>query len=452
MILTKINSKGCFSMPVPIAFPLRRRLPRSRHSSGQSRDHHGISIREERLCNRLYRLIKLQARILCMHPDDEETEAMLLDFIEVYIDRMYRRAHVLPRPVRRHITIANHVPEFCGEDYRFQSRSDVTRLFVSLHWPQRIGPFDNGQYLDGQISFLYFIRRVTSTCRVCDLIREFGRDKSLWSRVFKWGVRFLESEFEATLDEYHNEHVIRFPQYAEAIRVEVNKHLLAHGAPPGMLYRSLDIVGFIDNKCISTCRPGSGPAHGGPGAPRRDPGGLLQRSVFNGWKHIHGFKTETITAPNGLTMKAFNGVSLRHNDLFVLSLSDSNQKLADLQMTGGVPNARQFKIYGDSIYVPMSNLVSRHHAHAGHPQKADLDRDDKAMSSVRETVEWEYAEGDALFPLSVYKNKIKLMNFPFRETFFARMWLRNCYVCCYGDKISKRFDLQPPTLEDICSW
>ena len=241
-------------MPVPIAFPLRRRLPRSRHSSGQSRDHHGISIREERLCNRLYRLIKLQARILCMHPDDEETETMLLDFIEVYIDRMYRRAHVLPRPVR-------------------------TR------------------------------------------------------------------------------------------------------------------------------------------------------------------------AASPITMKTFNGVSLRHNDLFVLSLSDSNQKLADLQMTGGVPNARQFKIYGDSIYVPMSNLVSRHHAHAGHPQKADLDRDDKAMSSVRETVEWEYAEGDALLPLSVYKNKIKLMNFPFRETFFARMWLRNCYVCCYGDKISKRFDLQPPTLE-----
>jgi hypothetical protein len=37
------------SIAGPKAFPLCRRLPRSRHSSGQSRDHHVISIREERL-------------------------------------------------------------------------------------------------------------------------------------------------------------------------------------------------------------------------------------------------------------------------------------------------------------------------------------------------------------------------------------------------------------------
>ena len=77
---------------------------------------------------------------------------MLLDFIEVYIDRMYRRAHVLPRPVRRHIVIAN-LPEFTGEDYRFRSRSDLTRLFVSLRWPQRIGPMDNGQFCDKGSSY-----------------------------------------------------------------------------------------------------------------------------------------------------------------------------------------------------------------------------------------------------------------------------------------------------------
>ena len=435
--------------PPPIAFPLRRRLRRSRYSSGKTRDTHGISILEERLANRLYRLVKLQARVAALYPDDEVSAEMVVDMLEAYIERRYCRSYVLPRPVRRHIVIAN-LPEFTGEDYRFRSRSDLTRLFVSLRWPQRIGPMDNGQFCDGQISFLFFIRRISSTCRVSDLIREFGRDKSLWSRVFKWSVRHIEAQFEAILDDYHPKHVARFAEYAESIHAEVNRHLRNHNAP--QVFTTFEVMGFLDNKCVSSCRAGSGPAHAGAGAPRKDPNGLLQLAIYNGWKHIHGFKTETVIAPNGLTMKCFNGVSLRHNDLFVLNLSQSNQKLAAAQTTGGVPNPTQYKIYGDSIYPPMSNLLSRHDAHAAHPQKVQLDKEDRALSSVRECVEWEYAEGDLLFPLSVYKSKLKLMNFPFRETFFARIWLRNCYVCLYGDKISERFDLKPPTLEDMCSW
>ena len=218
--------------PPPIAFPLRRRLRRSRYSSGKTRDTHGISILEERLANRLYRLVKLQARVAALYPDDEVSAEMVVDMLEAYIERRYCRSYVLPRPVRRHIVIAN-LPEFTGEDYRFRSRSDLTRLFVSLRWPQRIGPMDNGQFCDGQISFLFFIRRISSTCRVSDLIREFGRDKSLWSRVFKWSVRHIEAQFEAILDDYHPEHVARFAEYAESIHAEVYRHLIKQGRNEG---------------------------------------------------------------------------------------------------------------------------------------------------------------------------------------------------------------------------
>merc|ERR1712216_42778 len=99
--------------------------------------------------------------------------------------------------------------------------------------------------------------------------------------------------------------------------------------------------------------------------------------------------------------------------------------------------------YGDSIYPHLSHLRKRHNAHPQHPNKAELDREDRACSSVRQTVEWEYQEGDQNFPLSVYKEKLSLMSAPYREIFFARLWLRNCYVCLYEGKISKRFGLSP---------
>ena len=91
--------------------------------------------------------------------------------------------------------------------------------------------------------------------------------------------------------------------------------------------------------------------------------------------------------------------------------------------------------------------------HAAHPNLAGLNKQDRALSSVRQAVEWEYQEGDLLFPLSVNEKKLKLLGgMPVREIFFARVWLRNCYTALYGDKISKRFDLTPPTLEDMCNW
>ena len=67
-----------------------------------------------------------------------------------------------------------------------------------------------------------------------------------------------------------------------------------------------DVIAFIDNKCTATCRPGSGPAHDGPGTPRKDLGGLIQVSVYSGWKKLNGFKIETVTSPDGMTMHALN--------------------------------------------------------------------------------------------------------------------------------------------------
>jgi hypothetical protein len=413
------------------------------------RDLHGISLREVALSKRWLKVLAAQAQVAAADPSDDEALFVLNDMVIVYVQMVCRRAHPVPLSVRRNIIISN-IPEFCGTDYRFRSRSDVLRLFRALRWPARCGPFDNGAYLDGEITFLYFLRRISSTSRISDHVSYFGRDAGTWTRAFKWAVVFVEAQFSATVSTFHPEFAARFLRYSEVIRVEVNKHLENNNS--NQHFAQLDVCGFIDNKCVATPAPGTGPAHDGPGAPRRDPTGQIQQSVYSGWKKAHGFKIETVTAPDGLTMHWFGAVSMRHNDLFSLNLSDSNQHLADAQRPGGVPTARQLRMYGDSIYPNLSHLRRRHNAHPQHPNKAELDREDKALSSVRQTVEWEYQEGDQLFPLSVYKDKLKLTNAPYREIFFARLWLRNCYLCLYGGKFSARFALQPPTLDELCSW
>ena len=55
-----------------------------------------------------------------------------------------------------------------------------------------------------------------------------------------------------------------------------------------------NIVGFIDCTVIATSRPGGGPVSDGVGS-RRNPGNI-QRAFFNGWKHHHGVKLQTVYA------------------------------------------------------------------------------------------------------------------------------------------------------------
>ena len=54
---------------------------------------------------------------------------------------------------------------------------------------QFAGPFDSNQTMDGEHAFLFFLRGITSTATVNELIKEFGDEKTTWSRCFWWLVR-----------------------------------------------------------------------------------------------------------------------------------------------------------------------------------------------------------------------------------------------------------------------
>ena len=186
----------------------------------------------------------------------------------------------------------------------------------------------------------------------------------------------------------------------------------------------------------------------------------MQRSVYNGWKSIHGTKYETSTGPDGLCLHLYGGapgtvgVSVRHNDLFLLRHGHVNEKLAAAHVAhAAVLPHISYVLYGDSIYIWRPHVRSRQHAQAGHPNKQQLDNEDGAMNACRESAEWHYGEGQQHFPFTVAKETNKIMaGVPLRKIYFTRVLLMNLYVCLYHNKTSKYFDCDPPTPEEYMAW
>lgn len=83
--------------------------------------------------------------------------------------------------------------------------------------------------------------------------------------------------------------VEHFPKFAAAIRRQANLKSQAINHT-NVFPETFNIFGFVDCNCTPTSLPGTGPDGRGPGKRRKDPGGLVQRGVYNKWKARHGVK------------------------------------------------------------------------------------------------------------------------------------------------------------------
>ena len=73
------------------------------------------------------------------------------------------------------------------------------------------------------------------------------------------------------------------------------------------------------------------------------------------------------------------------------------------------------------------------------------------MSSVRESVEWEYADVKSQLKYLDYKHALKIKNQPLAKIVIVCMLLRNALNAMYGSQTSVYFNLLPPSFEEwIC--
>lgn len=162
----------------------------------------------------------------------------------------------------------------------------------------------------------------------------------------------------------------------------------------------------------------------GPNAPRFH--AYIQMSVYNGWKKHHGFKFQTVEAPNGMCIHMYGPRSYRTNDLDLLHDSQINQLVAQAQAGQDL----QYSIYVDGIYVPDTHTRSRCEG---------------ILTKMRIANEWDYMSTSSLFPFVKFKERRRKV---VQKQYIVATLLRNAHLCLYDGITADYYECSAPSLED----
>ena len=182
--------------------------------------------------------------------------------------------------------------------------------------------------------------------------------------------------------------------------------------------------GFIDGTVRPICRPGQ-----------------MQRGLYNGNKKVHALKFQSVAAPNGLVANLYGPVEGKRHDSGMLAQSTLLQKL---QQFSHDTNGRALCVYGDPAYPLRVHLQSPYKHARLTQQQQDFNR---SMSQVRIAVEWLFGDIVEWFKVLDFKKNLKVGLSAVGKMYTVFALLTNSRTCCYGNKASQFFNLQPPDLE-----
>jgi len=139
--------------------------------------------------------------------------------------------------------------------------------------------------------------------------------------------------------------------------------------------------------------------------------------------------------------------SARDNDLTTLHLSHVLEKLEAILNVCSIPT---YRIYGDSAYIVIDEgPLSARHQNATANSRESLEN--RAMSSCRETIEWDYGDIGRYFKLLDYRHVLKICKMPIAKMCVCALILRNALVWMNGCNTAEYFNCEPPTFEDWVS-
>jgi hypothetical protein len=200
---------------------------------------------------------------------------------------------------------------------------------------------------------------------------------------------------------------------------------------------------------FDTNTPGTGPVDHYAGAPRRPEHEEIQRSVYNGWKRMHGIKLLSVVMANGLSVM-HGPHSARENDLGSVRISGLEDYLIDIQAQQPI----RYKVYGDGIFRlisrPENAIRSYNEARPLIPLTDFEVHENCVMRKMRICVEHTYADLSKRFDIVNRPNEWKFMNLESNHSAKLRtiFFLNNCLTCSHGNSLSKRCKIMPPTLAE----
>ena len=166
-----------------------------------------------------------------------------------------------------------------------------------------------------------------------------------------------------------------------------------------------------------------------------------QQLVFNGHKRIHALKYQSVVTPNGLIANLFGPFEGRRHDSALLQASGLLDNL-------DTPKYRGYALYGDPAYPLRGQLIVPFRGAALTPDQEEFNR---AMSNVRESVEWGFKDIASHFAFVDFRKNLKLYLPPVGKYYLVAALLCNCRTCLYGNQTSTHFGLNPPTLTEYLS-
>ncbi|OAD02160.1 hypothetical protein MUCCIDRAFT_82544 [Mucor lusitanicus CBS 277.49] len=161
-----------------------------------------------------------------------------------------------------------------------------------------------------------------------------------------------------------------------------------------------NVVGFIDGTLQQVSRPATDDD--------------MQKSLYNGWKHVHALKYQSIVTPDGITSSMMGPVIGARHDKFMYTMLETEKRLQKyLHISDDEED--NYAIYGDPAYVESEHLHCPFPSQSTDPLEIECN---KSMAKVRIAVEWEFAE------------------------------VMKYFSYCKGYSTFAKFKVNPPTLED----
>jgi len=240
--------------------------------------------------------------------------------------------------------IRSHADSTCYNSFRF-TRPQLYRLLGVLRMDEEVVLPNRAKYSAETCMLvgLYYLHRPVTQDAVADFIGVSCQPNV--SRLFSFFLDHLISNFQHLIALDPGDSLRMWASHVDMFK---RKLRMFHVAGVDS-QRYNNVIGFVDGKLHRVGRPLQQPQHSAIGVD-------TQRTVFNGWKHIHAVKFQAVVAPNGIIMQLSGGYRGRVADSTMLRASGLNEMLQGLSVAANQP----CHIYGDAAYPLLSHIKKAH--------------------------------------------------------------------------------------------
>lgn len=321
---------------------------------------------------------------------DDLSKFLLIKYFSLRLTPVIART---PSTPSTHRTVSSFQEWECHLFFRLR-RPELLRVIRLLQFPNKVY-LSNDTPLPGEEVFLRGMYELVSGAdqlRIAEHV--FGLDQSTQSRAFTCFINHVYNNFNHLLKDNLSWWIRNgfLHQSAKAFRKKMYSNCKARGISEEhatFISELQPIAMHIDCNCLPTSVVGGGPAESGANAARWADD--IQRAFYNGWKSIHGLKHQTVDNAFGMTVDMYGPCSIRRNDLQAFRESNLHDRMHEIEQL----RISRLTIMGDSAYFRKLYLSTYYRGERA--QLEHFKQWNKAMKSVRISIEWNYGYTATLF-------------------------------------------------------